>query len=333
MKLGILGAGSIAGVMAGTVRLLNQNGHPEIELYAVAARQAYRAEAFARENGVQRAYGGYEAMLADPAVDLVYIATPHSHHYGQIRMCVAYGKHVLCEKAFTVNARQAEAALREARDRGLLVTEAIWTRYQPMRRRIREVVESGEIGTPRLLTANLGYYNAQVPRIARPELAGGALLDMGVYPLNFAEMVFDHPDGVQGVCTKNELGVDMTDNITLTWADGRAAHLTAAATGISDRLGVIYGTAGTLVVDNINNPEGLRVYDADHRLVRRESRPPQLTGYEYELLEAADCIARGLTECPSMPHRETLHIMAEMDCLRAQMAVRYPCESLDMPNR
>lgn len=243
-------------------------------------------------------------------------------------MCVAYGKHVLCEKAFTVNARQAEAALREARDRGLLVTEAIWTRYQPMRRRIREVVESGEIGTPRLLTANLGYYNAQVPRIARPELAGGALLDMGVYPLNFAEMVFDHPDGVQGVCTKNELGVDMTDNITLTWADGRAAHLTAAATGISDRLGVIYGTAGTLVVDNINNPEGLRVYDADHRLVRRESRPPQLTGYEYELLEAADCIARGLTECPSMPHRETLHIMAEMDCLRAQMAVRYPCESL-----
>lgn len=148
MKLGILGAGSIAGVMAGTVRLLNQNGHPEIELYAVAARQADRAEAFARANGVQRAYGGYEAMLADPAVDLVYIATPHSHHYGQIRMCVAYGKHVLCEKAFTVNARQAEVALREARDRGLLVTEAIWTRYQPMRRRIREVVESGEIGTP-----------------------------------------------------------------------------------------------------------------------------------------------------------------------------------------
>ena len=141
MKLGILGAGSIAGVMAKTVRLLNQNGHPEIELYAVAARQADRAEAFARANGVQRAYGGYEAMLADPAVDLVYIATPHSHHYGQIRMCVAYGKHVLCEKAFTVNARQAEAALREARDRGLLVTEAIWTRYQPMRRRIREVVE------------------------------------------------------------------------------------------------------------------------------------------------------------------------------------------------
>lgn len=328
MKLGILGAGSIARVMANTVRLLNQNGHPEIELYAVAARDAERARAFAEANGVQTSYGSYEAMLDDPAVDLVYIATPHSHHYPQMRLCLQAGKAVLCEKAFTVTARQAEDVLREAHERRILVTEAIWTRYQPMRARIRAAVESGEIGEPRVLTANLAYNNAAVPRIALPQLAGGALLDMGVYTLNFAEMVFGRPAQMQAVCTKNEHGVDMTDNITLTWADGRVAHLTTAATCMSDRMGVIYGTGGYLVVENINNPQSLRVYDADHRLLRQETCPPQLTGYEYELLEAAACLAGGKTECPSMPHAETIHIMQVMDCLRAQMGIRYPCEGL-----
>ncbi len=118
MKLGILGAGQIAGVMARTVRMLNQNGHPEVELYAVGARDLSRARAFANANGVQKAFGSYEEMLSDPALDLVYIATPHSHHYGHIKLCANHGKHILCEKAFTVSARQAEDAIRYARSKG-----------------------------------------------------------------------------------------------------------------------------------------------------------------------------------------------------------------------
>ena len=237
MKFGILGAGFIAAVMADTLCRMAQQGETGAELYAVAARDIGRARAFAAEHNVPKAYGSYEEMLRDPAVEVVYIATPHSLHYRHIKLCADHGKHILCEKPFTVSARQAEDALRYAQARGVLVTEAIWTRYQPMRRIIREAVESGKIGEPRLLTANLGYEMTGKQRIILPELAGGALLDVGLYPLHFAEMVFGRPDEVRGLCTKNTHGVDMTDCITLTWKDGRVANLTAAANAVSDRYG------------------------------------------------------------------------------------------------
>ena len=176
MKFGILGAGFIAAVMADTLCRMAQQGETGAELYAVAARDIGRARAFAAEHNVPKAYGSYEEMLRDPAVEVVYIATPHSLHYRHIKLCADHGKHILCEKPFTVSARQAEDALRYAQARGVLVTEAIWTRYQPMRRIIREAVESGKIGEPRLLTANLGYEMTGKQRIILPELAGGALL-------------------------------------------------------------------------------------------------------------------------------------------------------------
>ena len=329
MKLGILGAGFIAHVMADTVQRMQAAGHGEVELYAVAAREEDRARDFTRQYGMPRAFGSYEAMLQDPAVDFVYIATPHSHHYRHIRLCVDHGKPVLCEKAFTVNARQADDVLRRARARGMLVTEAIWTRYQPMRRMLDEVLQSGVIGRPQLLTANLGYAMTQNRRIVDPALAGGALLDVGVYTLNFAEMVFGRADGVQGLCTKHETGVDLTDSITLTWADGRAAHLTAAANAVTDRYGAVYGTDGYLLVENINNPQKITVFDGHNRPVRELPCPSQLTGYEYELLETVRCLEQGLVECPSMPHAETVHMMEVMDHLRAQMGIVYPCEAVD----
>ena len=329
MKTGILGAGNIASTMAHTIHLLRENGHPELELYAVGARDLSRAQAFAQANGVQKAFGSYEDLVSDPDLELVYIATPHSHHYRHIKLCADHGKHILCEKSFTVSARQAADAIRYARSKGVLVTEAIWTRYQPMRRMIQETLASGLIGEPRLLTANLGYFITGNHRIVVPELAGGALLDVGVYTLNFAEMVFGRPDALHALCTKNENGVDLTDSITLTWQDGRVANLTAAANAVSDRYGVIYGTEGYMMVENINNPQGLRVYDADNHLIRSLTCPAQLTGYEYEVLETVECIQNGLLECPSMPHAETIHMMEQMDHLRAQMGIRYPCEDID----
>lgn len=329
MKLGILGAGFIARVMAETVRKLQASGNQEVELYAVAARDLARAQAFAEEEQIPHAYGSYEEMLQDPAVDFVYIATPHSHHHAHIKLCVDHGKHVLCEKPFTVNARQADDMFRYARAKGVLVTEAIWTRYQPMRRIIADVLDSGIIGEPKLMTANLGYAMLNKPRIVAPELAGGALLDVGIYALNFAEMFFGHPDGVQGQCTKYTTGVDLTDSITLTWKDGRAAHLTAAANAHTDRHGAIYGDKGYLVVTNINNPQRVEVFDAEHHLLQATDCPPQLTGYEYEVLETAASIRQGLLECPSMPHTNTLRMMEIMDHLRAQMGIRYPCEAID----
>ena len=267
--------------------------------------------------------------MRDPDLDFAYIATPHSHHYHLIKLCADHGKHVLCEKSFTVNARQAEDAIRYARDKGVLVTEAIWTRYQPMRKIIDETIASGIIGEPKMLTANLCYAITQNHRIVVPELAGGALLDVGGYTLNFAEMVFGRADGVRCACTKNENGVDLTDSITLTWRDGRVANLTAGVHCVSDQLGVIYGTDGYVMVEDINNPTGLKVFDGDRRLVREVSCPPKLTGYEYEVLETARCIREGLRECPSMPHEETIHMLELMDHVRAQMGIHYPCEDVD----
>ena len=157
LHIGLLGAGRIAVVMAQTIRKMNKNGNHDLCLYAVAARDLQRAREFAGEQDVEKAYGSYEEMLADPTVDLVYIATPHSHHYDHAMLCLSHGKHVLCEKAFTVNAAQAQELTRFARDRGLLITVAFWTRYQPFRRLLSDILNSGAIGQPWMLTANLGY--------------------------------------------------------------------------------------------------------------------------------------------------------------------------------
>ncbi len=326
INVGILGAGRIAVTMANTINGMNAKGELCAKLYCVGSRDLERANTFAREHGIEKAYGSYEDMLRDPKLDLVYVCVPHSHHAECVKLCLEHGKHVLCEKPITANAHQAEEIFRMAEDKKLLLTEAIWTRYQPMRQMINDKIASGIVGEPRTLTANLDYAILDKPRMTDPNLAGGALLDVGIYVLNFAEMVFGRADGVQGLCVKTDRGVDETDSITLTWEDGRMATLNAGMSAISDRYGVIYCTKGFIMIENINNPQAIRVYDEQYQLLEETLCPEQVTGYEYEVMEAARCIEEGKIECPSMPHAETLHIMAMMDGLRAQMGIRYPFE-------
>ena len=326
LHMAILGAGRIAATMAETINCMNQVGNHAVSLYAVAARDLERAQQFADTNGVERAYGSYEEMLQDQQVQLVYVATPHSHHYQHVMMCLEHGKHVLCEKAFAANAQQTREMLQRAKDKGLLLTEAIWTRYQPMREVISQVVNSGVIGEPRMLTANLGYEIMGKERIVEPALAGGALLDVGIYPLNFAEMVFGTPDQVHAVGVLSDKGVDLQDSMTLTWKDGKMAVLNAGANCVSDRLGVIYGTRGFAVVENINNLQSITVYDAQYQQAGQHPCHAKLTGYEYEVVETVRCIETGALECPSMPHQDTVHMMELMDEIRHQMGVHYPFE-------
>ena len=218
MKIGILGAGGIAVQMAKTVA-----GMKDVENYAVAARSFERAQAFAEKYGFSKAYGSYEEMLADPQVDLVYIATPHSHHYLHAKMCLEAGKNVLCEKAFTVNADQARKLFALAKEKNLLITEAIWTRYMPSRKMIDDIISSGVIGEVTAVTANLNYAISEVERIRKPELAGGALLDVGVYTINFASMVLgDKLKDVQATAIFRE-GVDMLDTIAMVFEGDRMA--------------------------------------------------------------------------------------------------------------
>ena len=326
IHVAILGAGHIAEAMAYTVHMLSQNSENDIQLYAVAARDLGRAQEFAKKYGIPKAFGCYEDMLNDPDVDLVYVATPHTFHYEHAMLCLDHGKYVLCEKPFAVNVGQAQEMLRCAIKKQLLIAEAIWTRYQPMREVIQTTLNSGIVGEPKMLTANLGYSMMHKARIVEPALAGGALLDVGIYPLNFAEMIFGHADQVVASCIKSPKGVDVADSITMTWKDGKMAVLNSAAHCVSDRYGVIYCTNGYIMVENINNPQGLRIYQTGYELVKEIRCPQQITGYEYEVLEAADCIRKGILECPSMPHNEILHMMELMDQIRSQMGIRYPVE-------
>ncbi len=319
-KVGIIGAGSIASKMAVTLR-----GMQEAELYAIAARDLHRAEQFAATYQATKAYGTYEELADDPEVDLVYIATPHSHHYEQARMCILKGKPVLCEKAFTANARQAEALIRLAEEKRVFLTEAIWTRYMPFSRTIRELVESGIIGEARILQANLGYAIEQVERVARPELCGGALYDLGVYPLNFSLMTFgEEIEQVTSSCVKNALGVDIQNSLTLTYKDGRMAVLYTTACCATDRGAVISGDKGYIVVENINNPQRAVVYNKDYQEIARHECPKQITGYEYEVAASCEALRKGWLESPYMPHAKTLSLMRMLDDLRAEWGVVYP---------
>ncbi len=322
MKIGILGAGSIAHSMAKTVSRMEGT-----ELYAVASRSIGKAEDFARQYQIPKAYGSYQEMAEDPAVDLVYVATPHSHHYAHVRLCLEHGRNVLCEKAFMVNSSQAREVVRLAREKRLLLAEAIWTRYMPSRALIREAVDSGIIGEVTSLTANLGYVVKHKERLIRSDLGGGALLDLGVYPVNFALMVFgDDYEEVSADAVLSGEGVDLQNSITLKWKDGKFAVLHSNMQALTDRRGVIYGDKGYIVVENINNCESVCAYDLERKLIRKYEIPEQITGYEYEVEACRSAIKAGEVECKEMPHADSVAVMALLDKVRKILGITYTCE-------
>jgi Predicted dehydrogenases and related proteins len=321
-KVGIIGAGWIAEKMAASLAPL-----PDYRVYAIASRSRQKAEAFAKNWGIEKAYGSYDQLVDDPLVDLVYIATPHSHHYDQAMLAVSHHKAVLVEKAFTANARQCEALLAAAQSEGVFLTEAIWTRYMPLSMKVIELMNSGVIGEPRVLTATLCYSMEHKERIVRPDLCGGALLDLGVYVLNFARMYFG-TDITRTVtnCLMGPTGVDLHESISLTYRDGKMANLQAGALCLNDRQGIISGTEGYIRVDNVNCPELVEVY-RNYELVESHSRPADMvTGYEYQVKESRRCMEAGLLESPMMPHAETLAIMRQMDNMRQEWGVHYPMD-------
>lgn len=323
MKVAILGAGSIATSMATAINGLDDS----VEAYAVAARDLSRAQAFADKWGFKKAYGSYEEMVQDPEIDLVYVATPHSHHFEHARLCIEYGKPVLVEKSFTANAKQAKELIALAEEKKVFLTEAIWTRYMPSRKLINEVIDSGIIGNVQMVMADLSYEIIDKRRLIDPNLAGGTLLDLGVYPINFASMVLGNDiEDISGICTYCSSGVDCQESITMRYKDGRIAVLSASMKVASHRLGQITGSKGYIQCTNINNVEKIEVYDFNHNLIKQIPVPIQVNGYEYEVLACQRVLAEGGLECKEMPHCETIRIMEWMDKLRADWGVKYPFE-------
>lgn len=313
-NVGIIGAGHIAEKMAFTL-----NRMEDAAAYAVASRSLEKAENFASVHGVEKAYGSYEELLDDPQVDLVYVATPHSLHLRHVKMCLEKGKPVLCEKAFMLNRAEAEEAIRLSEERNVFLAEAIWTRYMPFRKTVREVIDSGRIGRPMMLTAHLGYPVAHKERIIDPALGGGALLDLGVYVINFALMMFgDGISGISSTCVKADTGVDLQESITFTWPDGKMAVMQATALCASERQAIICGDKGYIVLDNINNPLKAEIWSAGHVLEETLHAPEQITGFEYQVRACISAIREGRIETDFMPHSETLRVMELMDTVRTR---------------
>ena len=314
MNIGILGAGSIAITMANTV-----NGMEDVSLYAVAARDLERAETFAKEYGVAKAYGSYEEMVKDEQVDLVYIATPHSHHLEHIKLAADHGKAILCEKAFTMDAKEAVEAYAYAKEKNVLLAEAMWVRYMPMTKTLRELIDTKRIGDIVGLTANLGYSIMHKERILKPELGGGALLDLGVYTLNFATTVLgDDVKLIESSAVIHETGIDRQEFVNLTYESGAMAGLYNTAQTVTDRKGVIYGTNGYIVVDNINNYEAIHIYNQEYKLEETIERPEQITGFEYQVEACKRALEAGKLECDDMPHAHSIRIMELVDAIRNQ---------------
>jgi len=323
-RVGIIATGWIAEKAAITL-----NGLADCEAYAVGSRTLEKAQAFAQKWNIPKAYGSYSELIADPDIDLVYIGTPHSHHYDVTKEAILAGKPCLVEKAFMANARQTKEVLDLAHERKVFIAEAIWTRYQPAVKMVRDLISSGRIGTPRLVTATLGYSMGDKPRIMRADLCGGALLDLGVYALNFVRMFFPADIvSIESQCVKSDTGMDLTNAISLVLSDGILANVQSSASCVGDNIGVIAGTDGNLIIDNINNPQRITVNTHDREFVEDIHVPQQITGYEYQFLACRDALAEGLLEPREMPHAETLYIMQLMDDFRQKWGVHYPYDDM-----
>jgi predicted dehydrogenase len=325
-RWGILATGNIAASMAQAL-----SGVPEAQLVAVASRSGARADAFGERWGIPRRHAGYEALVADEEVDIVYIATPHSHHYENMLLCLNAGKHVLCEKAFTLNAAQASECINLARSKKLFLMEAMWMRFIPAMARLREWVEAGLLGEVRLVQAD---FCIDVPfdpdhRLYDPVLGGGALLDLGIYPLSFTTMLLGQPDEVRSHAHLSPTGVDELDALTLIYERGATANMMCSMRLARPREAMVAGTKGYVKLHEI--------FFRPHRLtLHLKGREPERidlsyrgNGYVHEVEEVHSCLRECRSESAIMPLDETLALMALMDRFRAAWGVVYPAESTE----
>jgi len=322
IRWGILGAGGIADTFA------NDLAAAGITVSAVGSRDADKARRFADDHGIATAHGSYDDLVADAEVDAVYVATPHVFHEQNALLAVRAGKHVLVEKPFTVTADEAGRVLTAAREAGVVALEAMWTRYLPQQARLREVVRSGVIGEPRLLTAAHMQSLPTDPhhRLNDPALGGGALLDLGVYPVSFAHDLLGPVVAVAATAVLSDQGVDVRTGITLRHANGATSNLFCALDTAGRNDAVLHGSSGRIEIDHtFYAPGGFTVRDADGEVVERfDSDEGDLRGMHHQALELARLVDAGELESPVLPSDDVVAVMATMDEVRRQVGVRYP---------
>jgi predicted dehydrogenase len=322
VRWGILATGGIAHAFARDLEL-----QPGCEVVAVGSRSRASADAFGDEFGVPHRHASYQALVNDPDVDAVYVSTPHPGHHGAVLLAINAGKAVLVEKPFAMDAAQAREMIEAAHGQGTFLMEAMWTRFLPHIARLREILAAGTLGDVVYLTAEHGQWFAPDPRfrLFAPELGGGALLDLGIYPVSFASLVLGVPARVTAVSDPAFTGVDATTSMIFQYDSGAHAVLTTTLRAASGNSAAIYGTEARIEIDGwFYTPTSFRVIARDGTELERFDQPYAGRGLRAEAAEVGRCLRAGLLESPLLPLDETYSIMQVMDEIRRQIGLSYP---------
>lgn len=313
-KLGIMGTGAIAKVMVDTVKRMK-----DVECYAVGSKSMERAMRFSRDNCVKNAYGSYEELAQDDNIDLVYIASLNIEHYFCMKVCIDNKKPMLVEKPFSLNSRLAAEVIGLVREKNIFLAEAMTIRYLPFVDTIKHVLEENIIGETQLMTLNFSCSMMQKKRLLDPQLGGGVLYDLGVYPLNVVFMLWGYNyQQIESTCVYTETGVDKHISITISYPDGKMACINCSMSCVGDRNIIIQGEKGYIQIGNINNFSALQVYNNSRKIIKKYNLSRQKLGYELELSECLKAISKGKIECDKMKHSDTICVMNAMDQIREQ---------------
>ncbi|MFB7335758.1 Gfo/Idh/MocA family oxidoreductase [Streptomyces adustus] len=327
VRWGVLATGGIAAAF--TADLVDL---PDAQVVAVASRTRASAEAFAERFGIPRAYGEWEALAQDADIDVVYVATPHAAHRAAAGLCLEAGRNVLCEKAFTLNAGEARELVALARERGSFLMEAMWMYCNPLVRRLKALVEDGAIGEVRTVQADFGLAGPFPPshRLRDPAQGGGALLDLGVYPVSFAQLLLGEPSDIAARAVLSDEGVDLQTGALLSWESGALASVHCSLVGGTGTTASVTGSGG-----RIDIPDGF--FHPDRFVLHRDGRAPEeftadpadgpRTSLRHEAKEVMRALRAGETESPLVPLDGTLAVMRTLDAIRDRVGVRYPGET------
>ena len=324
IKWGILGCGSIANAFAEGLKKV-----PNAKLEAVASKSR-KAEPFGKKFNIKKRYNNYKDLVSDSDIDIVYIATTHNFHYENILLCLEHGKAVLSEKPFTINAFQAKVLINKAKKEKIFLMEGMWTRFIPCVVKLRELIDKNRIlGEIRHFKGdfcvNMPYGNEH--RVYNPKLAGGALLDLGVYSISFTSMIFkEPPEKIMSSAILGETGVDVFSSYLFSYKSGSTSMMNSSTKILMPHDAYIVGTKGYMHVPNFSRPTNIFLHLNNEKEQTIEI-PYEPTGFQFEAIEVGNCLRKGKIESEIMPLRETLEIMNSMDTLRTQWGFKYPEEN------
>ncbi len=323
IKIGVIGAGNIANTFCEAVN----KGNMDARLEAIASRNLEKAEKYQKTYGFKKAYGNYQDLYNDSSIDLIYLATPHGLHYEQMLEILDYSKNILCEKSFTLNEVQAKEVFHKAKEKQVFIMEAMWTKFLPTIQEVQEIVKSGLIGKIIKVESDFCFKSPKSDdsRLFNPELGGGALLDVGIYPITFANLFMGIPDEITSTVKKHRTGVDLTERIFFKYPQGEAI-LNASLGKFMPLRGRIYGEKGYIRVINPHKAQKAFVYDQNGKLIKRIKHPHPVNGFEYEINEVVDCIKNNQLESNIHPPIATLAIMRQMDTIRKSWNMTFPKE-------